>query len=108
MSGTWWSVVYLTTLVIIEFGNDVLIKKWTEGLVGNWAMWVATIVHMAVFIFWIMSMRVEMFSRVVLFYSLISVIGGPVLGWLIFYEKLSALNVVGIVLAIVSIVLVGL
>lgn len=53
-------------------------------------------------------MKVEMFSKVVNYYSLLSVLGGSILGLIFFQERLSLVNIGGIILALVSIFLISL
>jgi drug/metabolite transporter (DMT)-like permease len=108
MSKSLTGISILVFLVIIEFISDIIIKKWTLNQVGNWVLFICFIIFTSAFILWILAMKVEMFSKVVNYYSLLSVLGGSILGLIFFQERLSLVNIGGIILALVSIFLISL
>lgn len=50
-------------------------------------------------------MKHESFSKVIVAYSTMSIIGGIIIGFVIFHDKFSAVNWIGVVLGLISIYL---
>jgi multidrug transporter EmrE-like cation transporter len=107
VSNTLVSISILTALVVVEFVSDIVVKKWTLQQAGAWTLVPTFLIFVGAFFLWILAMKVEMFSRVINYYALLSVIGGSVLGYLFFQEKMSLINIFGIVLALISIALIS-
>jgi drug/metabolite transporter (DMT)-like permease len=107
MTNSWLSIMILVLLVGIEFIADIFLKKWTLHQIGNLTLVPIFIIFICSFFLWMWAMKIESFSKVVNYYALLGIVGGSVLGLLFFQEKLSFLNIAGIILALVSIILIS-
>lgn len=97
-------------LVVVALTIDVLgdywLKKWAIGSGVKWLLAGLGIYGLAN-LFWAASMRYELLSKVIVFYSVLGVVAGIFVGVVLFQEKLSAINWAGFALGIVSLVLIN-
>lgn len=105
MTNYWLMIFFLILLLTAEFFNDVVVKRWTEGGHSLAYLGLAFVVHVLVFTFWVLAMKYESFSKVITVYSTISIVGGIILGYVLFHDKFSIINWIGVGLGIVSIYL---
>jgi multidrug transporter EmrE-like cation transporter len=97
--------IFLVIIVaILEVVGDILFKEWTIHD-KKFLLVIGVIFYMAATIFWAFSLKYHNLSKAVVIFAVITLIVGVLVGVLIYKENLNALNIIGILLGLTSIIL---
>ncbi len=95
----------LLPAVILETAADIIFKKW--ALAGRGLLFVIGLaVYTVGTALWGLSLKYDQLSRLISVFTALNLIAVAVAGVLLFDEKLTALNKVGVILAVISVILV--
>lgn len=98
-------LLLLLVSVIFEVIADVLFKKWAISnkiailIIGFGLYSIGTV-------FWAFSLKYEYFSKAVPVFIMLNLIFLSLIGVYYFHERLSTLNIMGVLLALISIILI--
>jgi multidrug transporter EmrE-like cation transporter len=90
--------------VVLEVAGDILFKRWAIGN-KNIFLLIGLLLYFAGTIFWAFSLKYEFLSKSASIFTVLNLIAVVLAGSIIFGEKLSLLNKIGIIVGIVSIIL---
>lgn len=95
----------LLVAVVLEVGGDVFFKLWADGdrrlmLILGFALYAAGS------LFWAYSLKYHELSKAGTVFMVLNIVAIALIGTLAFKEKLSWMNIVGIVLGVAGIVLI--
>ncbi len=103
-------IIFFSLIIIavsFEIFADVLFKKWANSNRFYFIL-IGLIIYLIGTLFWAFSLRYEFISKAGSIFVLLNLIGLSLVGLLIFNEKLSVLNWIGIFLGLISILLIEL
>lgn len=99
--------ILLTTIVVaIDVVGDYIVKSWSLNSKSSYFILGFTLFTVANII-WIFSMKYELLSKIMIFYSVMGVVAGVLVGVFMFSEKLSTVNWIGFGFAVLSLILVN-
>ncbi len=101
-------LILITGVVIFELVGDIFLKKWAIhdwGLVG---FGIGAITYICATLLWATSLQTETLAKAGIIYGVISLIVGVAAGIFLFHERLTPVNWLGFILAVISIVLIEL
>lgn len=107
MSNKYIYILLVLLVVAIDVVGDYLLKKWAIGSNFKFLL-LGLSLFMIANLFWALSMKYELLSKVMIFYSVLGVVAGVLVGVLIFKESLNIANWVGFLMALVSLILINL
>ena len=94
----------LVLAVLIEVSADILFKKWSlEG--RNILFILGMVVYALGTCFWALSLKFDYLSKAVSIFTVLNLIGVILVGVIMFNEKLTLVNKIGIGLGIISVIL---
>ncbi len=94
----------IITAVLLEAAGDILFKKW--AIDAKQAVLIAgLIIYFIGTIFWAISLRYEYLSKAISIFTILNLIVIVLVGTLYFKEKITTINIIGIILGIASIIL---
>ncbi len=96
----------ISTVALIDIIGDYIAKSWAVNSKVSYFIVGFVLFSIANFL-WIFSMKYELLSKIMIFYSMIGVVAGFLVGLIVFKENLNLYNWLGFILAIVSLVLVN-
>jgi len=108
MNEGYLKIVFLVLIVVaslLEVGADLLLKKWSLGNRNVWLI-LGIGIYLVATIFWAFSLKYDLMSRAITIFFVLNMVLVVLAGVLIFGEKLSLVNKIGILLGIVSLVVV--
>jgi multidrug transporter EmrE-like cation transporter len=91
--------------LVFELVGDFMLKKWANTSELRNLIYGISLYFIGIIPF-VASFKFEILSKVVLVYCLIGLIGGVLIGVIVFHERLSMVNMVGLVLAFIALILV--
>ena len=98
-------LILIVTASVLEVIADLFLKKWSMNG-RNWIFVLGIVIYLVATFFWAFSLKYELMSRAITVFFVLNMILVVLAGVLIFGEKLSIVNKLGILLGIVSLVLV--
>jgi multidrug transporter EmrE-like cation transporter len=99
-------LLLVSVAALFEAFGDVLLKKWS--LSGGRAVFfvVGLLVYLVATIIWAFSLKYEFLSKAISVVTVLNLLAVVLVGVFYFKETLSTLNVIGIILAVISIFLI--
>ena len=91
--------------VLLEVAGDILFKKWSIGN-KNILLVLGLIIYFIGTIFWAFSLKYEFLSKAISIFTILNLVIVVLVGVLLFNEKLSVTNEIGIILGVISIILI--
>lgn len=104
MKSSFYILIILVTF--FEIIADFLFKKWTI-LNNKFFLIIGVLAYTVSTIIWAFSLREESLSKAISIFTILSLLAVVLMGVLIFGEKLSTINILGIILGVASIILVS-
>lgn len=101
--------ILLIASCLVAVIADMMMVWWAKKDTGHNFMLILALIFVNVAsLIWAYTMRKGIESAIAItFYALFTVAGCSFLGFIVFHEPLSATNLVGIVLALIALVLIG-
>ncbi|MCX6723027.1 MAG: hypothetical protein NT094_03055, partial [Candidatus Staskawiczbacteria bacterium] len=90
--------------VLLEVGGDIFFKKWSIGNKNIFLM-VGLLLYFTGTVFWAFSLKYEFLSKSIFVFTVLNLVLVIAAGTIIFGEKLSLTNKIGIITGIISIIL---
>ncbi len=106
MSNKLVSVLLIIFVVAVDVLGDYVVKRWSINLDKRYFIFGLALFTIANLV-WIFSMRFEALSKIMIFYSVLGVIAGVLVGTMFFGERLSVVNWFGFVFAVISLILIN-
>ena len=100
-------LILIVTASVLEVIADIFLKKWSINS-RNILFISGLVIYFVATIFWAISLKYELMSKAITIFFVLNMILVVLAGVLMFGEKLSLINKLGILLGIVSLVLVEL
>ena len=97
--------VLIVIASVAEAAGDIFLKQWSSNS-KTWLFLAGIAIYVVAIIFFGFSLRQEYLSKAVVVINIINLLVILLAGVLIFNEKLSSVNKIGVALAIVSIALI--
>ena len=92
--------------LLVDLAGDYFMKKW--ALSDNLRFILIGLLTFAIAnVFWAYTLKYEAMSKIFVYYSVLVLIAGVILGTFIFKEKLLLINWVGVLLAIIGMIFVS-
>ena len=98
-----FSLLFLA--IALEVVGDIFLKKWSLGG-KSVLMAIGFMLYVVASLFWAFSLKYEYLSKAISIFTVLNLICVVLVGVLMFEEKLSLVNIIGMVLGLVSVVLV--
>ncbi|MEI7480104.1 MAG: SMR family transporter [bacterium] len=96
--------IYLVTAVaFLEVIGDILFKEWSIHN-KNYMLVLGILAYTAATLFWAFSLKYQSLSKAMVIFAVLTLIVGILVGVFFYKEELSALNIVGIVIGLTSII----
>lgn len=97
--------ILIVVASVLEVIADLFLKKWSMNS-RNVLFIIGVVIYFIATIFWAFSLKYELMSRAITVFFVLNMILVVLAGVLIFGEKISLINKLGILLGIISLVLV--
>ena len=101
-------LILITGVVLFELIGDIFLKKWAIHDLGLIGFGIGAITYLCATLLWATSLQSESLAKAGIIYGVISLLVGVIAGLVLFHEKLSSINWLGFILALISIVLIEL
>ena len=95
---------FIILATILEVGADILFKNWTLKN-RNLLLFSGLALYFIGTVFWAISLKFESISKSISIFTILNLIIIVLIGVFLFKEKLSILNIIGLILGIISLIL---